>query len=252
MKGIINFGRMGLRSSPRMNYDPIAALGADLLAYWDATRPETMTIGGGNVVSSWRDLIANYNVAQASAPSMPVYNPTVFGGEPAVVFDGIDDYLRMIPSPLPTGPNPWSVYCCLSQDDPSSGTARRVVASGNGNSDSRHVGSRLSSSKRTIFGLYGNGSAPVINDVSNHYVGRIFAGTVFTGTGGTVLANDATAALPAGTDASITTRLSFGSTSENSPGGFWLGSVAAILITRPLSSDKATTLQRWLMKRRNI
>jgi hypothetical protein len=47
-------------------------------------------------------------------------------------------------------------------------------------------------------------------------------------------------------------RARFGASTASTPGAFWQGQIAAILITNPLSVAKAAALHSWLMARRNV
>ena len=76
-----------------------AALGSSLALWLDADDVSTITLNGSNV-SQWNDKSGNgRNVSQATAANQPTYTPSGLNGRPAVVFDGVNDYLAAA-SPL--------------------------------------------------------------------------------------------------------------------------------------------------------
>lgn len=58
-------------------YNPVVALGNDLLAWWDADAHYWGANGGMTIatgVSSWRDIGAGYSAVQASGAAQPVFS----------------------------------------------------------------------------------------------------------------------------------------------------------------------------------
>lgn len=83
---------------------PRTILGPLLVGWWTAERLDLITHGAG-LVSSWRDVIGGYDLAQATGAAQPAYSPTGMGAFPAITSDGVDDFLRLaaIPSSFPIG-----------------------------------------------------------------------------------------------------------------------------------------------------
>lgn len=66
----------------------------NLVAWWDASDPATITAAGG-AVSQWNDKSGNGNhVAQGTAGSEPTTGTRVINGRNALDFDGVDDGLN--------------------------------------------------------------------------------------------------------------------------------------------------------------
>lgn len=65
-----------------------------LLAYWDAELAGLITQSGG-AVSSWKDAVGGYDMAQGTGSAQPLYGATSFNNRPGVSFDGINDCLLL-------------------------------------------------------------------------------------------------------------------------------------------------------------
>lgn len=64
-----------------------------LMTWIDAEDSSTITLNGATV-SAWADkTAAARNLAQATTANQPTYNATAINSKPAVVFDGIDDFM---------------------------------------------------------------------------------------------------------------------------------------------------------------
>jgi len=69
-------------------------LGASLALWLDANDTSTITLNG-SMVSQWADKSGNgRNVSQATATSQPAYDTVAFNSKPALVFDGVNDWIR--------------------------------------------------------------------------------------------------------------------------------------------------------------
>src|SRR5882724_8398712 len=90
-----NVGRMGVVGGA--SYNPLVALGSDLLAWWDADSKYWGANGAIDAASvgSWKDIIAAYDAAQGNSSAKPVFSTTAFNGAPGVTFDGVDDNLSL-------------------------------------------------------------------------------------------------------------------------------------------------------------
>src|SRR5688500_3331977 len=73
---------------------PVTILGASLLAWWTADRADLITLSGSQV-TSWKDVVAGYDVVQGVGGSRPLWSATSFNGAPSLTFDAIDDELTL-------------------------------------------------------------------------------------------------------------------------------------------------------------
>lgn len=244
----MNFG-YGFSGREFSNYTPLVELGDSILAYWDANTVSSMTLGGGNAVSSWRDLKNNYNVIQATGASQPVYSATSFNGKAGLTFDGTDDSLSLTPSPFPTGAAPYEFWALFQQDDVAL-AERLVICTGNASTTNRGMGK--SASLNRLFGRVGTGASSVgavysIPDMLSRHVGRMAVGaTNYTLTVDGRTSVTSTACVPA----TASDRFRIGANTNTVASTFWLGQIAAILVTNQLTVNQATSLQNWLMTRR--
>ena len=132
-------------------YDPARALGPDLIAWWDAGRPDLMTFATG--VSSWRDIVAGYAATQGTGTAQPAYSAASFNGAPALTFDGADDVLTCadaaLLAALPTGANGSELWALIQLDAlAADATHRNVVSYGQNTSQtSRRLGRSASSGR---------------------------------------------------------------------------------------------------------
>jgi len=238
-------------------YNPGTALGADLLAWWDASH--TSRIIGSPGVSTWLDAVAGYNLVQATPAAQPVYSATNFGGAPGLMFDGVDDFLNMESVPFPTGAAPSEVWGLVQNDMDAADTTTRNFVGYGGN------GVSVSTGVRRIFrtvttginragagtGLSPSGSVSVTNtsvDFSRRHVVRVIFGATETTTYVDGIPEGPTAAVPG----TLALRFRVGGSLITIPTLFWQGPIAAILVTNPLSAAKATGLHNYLMARRKV
>lgn len=98
---------LGRRWSP-------SSLGASLLAFWDAERAGTLTLAGSSV-TTWTDVKNGYAATQSIGGSKPVYSATSFDGRPGLTFDGVDDYLLLASSGIPSGAIDLELWALLDQ-----------------------------------------------------------------------------------------------------------------------------------------
>lgn len=226
------------------------ALGASLLAWWDAGRTDLITESGG-AVSSWRDIVGGYNAVQATGSAKPVFSTTSFNGTPGLTFDATDDELTCTDSGLlsqlggATAYEMWAL--CDQQALPADSVGTRQIMSIGGDAGGNRALQRIVSSgvNRARFAVAANTSVVTTVDFSGRHVIRGVAnGTNIQGhLDGT--AGGSTAAVPA----SVATRLRIGSSSLAAAANFWNGGVAALLITGILSTAQAAQLQAYLARR---
>lgn len=254
MREVLGFGKMGSRSRPAATgpYTPISGLGEDLLGYWDAIYPETMTIGAGSVVSSWFDLVGGYELSQVINSAKPIYSATSFNGGPALTFDGMDDELGMFPTPasfpsLSTGNEsiPTETWILIDQQ---SGTGQRSVTSMGGGQAS--VRSLQTLSTAIPNAATGDGAAttfvPAVAINARCVIRCEFGATA------TNIHLNGTPYTPKTVTPRTGGRMRIGADTSTTAARFWSGKVAALLVTQPLSTQKASDLLSYLMARRNI
>jgi len=242
----------------RTNYNPVTALGSDLIEYWDANRAdsilETSDSTYTNVVSSWLGIVTGANLAQSTPNLKPVYDPTAFNGAPCITFDGVQQYLTCTDAGflalLPQGATACELWVLCSQDALSAdATTRHAVG-------------------------YANTSVINGRSVARLVVGGVNRGRTYTGTGAA-----ATTATDGGTDLSgihvmrgiigaaqssievdggaqtnasvvpVTSAPALfrvGAIPASAASNWWQGKVAAVLVTKPLTAQKAADLHKYL------
>lgn len=236
------------------NYNPVIALGSDLIAYWDANRANLITQSGGPV-SSWADIVAGYPAIQGTGSSRPIYSVTGFNGAPGVSFDGIDDTLISTAAGLlaawPTGAS--ELWALAGNTALPADTSVRTAAAFGGATSSSQVAVRravLSGSNRGQ-GSAGNGAASVASteatiDLSTRHVLR----TVGTSSNVAIEVDGVMSVPAAVTPATGAVRVLMGALSGGA--NFWQGPIAAVLITKPLSTTEANGLRSYLLSRRQL
>jgi hypothetical protein len=240
------------------NYDPVASLGDDLIEMWDASRSDTVfaltDATYTNAVHSWKGLVTGANLAQSTPNLKPKYDPTGLSGTPCITFNGTTNWLKCTDSGLmallPTGTDPCEIWALCSQDaDPSDATTRHVAgyantSLANGRSISRIPVTGVNRG-RTYMGT--GASAGVATDthvdLSGVHVLRGILGTTQTSVQVDGEALGTTSVTPAtGTPAFFMV----GSIPALAAANWWQGKISVIVVTKPLSSDKATALHNYL------
>lgn len=237
-------------------YNPVSALGTDLLAYWEADRADTITATGG-LVSSWRDIIGGLNVGQGGGANKPVYDPTIFNGRPAVTFDGVDDALEgtIGSSALPNAANPCEMWCLADQQEPGvdANTVNRVAFMyGNGNFlfDRRLRKRNLDGVQQSHLIVGTGASSAQVDNTSVVLLGRHVMRARITPTSIHYIV-DSSAEVTRTSTVTSTTVSKVGIGCIGVVGGqIWKGSIAACLVTLPLSAQKAADLMNFLNSRR--
>lgn len=239
------------QAAPANPWTP-AKLGADLLGFWDAENFNFLAIVAG-AVSAWADSTANaYTVTQATAGLRPLYAAAGFNGRPAVVFDGIDDFLRLASTPFPIGAVGSEIWGLASQNLPDvtvGTTALMSYGANSGIAGVRRIGRAMASG---VSKANGNAGTPVVDAGNIDYVGNHLVRFAVTPTQSILsvdgIANAPTANVPATTAANVT----FGASGIAAPTQFWNGAVNAIIITNPLTDANAALLTAYLKNRGGI
>ena len=242
---------LGLALHKGGGVSPVTILGAALLGWWTADRPALITQSGG-LVSSWKDVVAGYDVTEAT--NKPTYSATAFAGQPGIAFDGVGTLLTLGSVPFPTGSDESQIFAVVQQDALAADASARVIVSYGGSAGAnrrdlrRNVVSAVN--RGSIFYGQPGGTATANNsgvDLSSRHVLRgVFGASSridvdgVAGTSGLAVANTGT------------TRVRFGATTGDTPASPWQGVARDILVTGPLTAEQETQLLAWLLSRRLV
>lgn len=256
-RGFAAPGTPGEGTPPTPNYDPIAALGSDLIEYWDASRADTLGVTTDatytNAVNSWTGLILGSNMANSTPGLKPIYEPTGMNGRPCIKFDGSAQYLTCTDSgllaALPSGATASEMWMLLTQEALAADTTERYAGGWAGSSVitgrtiSRIVTSSVNRARgRTGIGASATSANDTVVDFSDTHVVRVINGATVLGLevdGGT---KTTIAAVPSTTN----TRFRAGAIPAAAASNYWQGRIAAILVTKSLTDEKATALHGYL------
>lgn len=239
-----------------MGYSPVAALGSDLLEFWDAEYASQLTLNGAEVVT-WASGKSGLAPTQATAASRPTYNATGLNGRPCTVYDGAAQQLTVSGvGNMPTGANTCEIWLLGSQDALAASSGGRVAFSyGNGGvvGQLRSVG-RVSSGANRLNVVMGTGAADImltgtVVDMSGTCLirARMEASQILGTLNGT--AEGATAGTLGGTP---TTRTRIGAFASSGVIALWLGKISAIYVTNLLTPAQAIPLQAYFLARGGI
>jgi len=225
-------------------------LGADLLAWWDAEQPATIT--GGGAVSSWADVVAGYTATQAVGGSQPAYSATSFNGSRGgITFDGTADELTCLSAGLLAqlgGATSYEMWAAVDQTALVADTGiRTVISVGASNATTRRMGRSVVTGANRAFTYTadGVGSASAVNPTIN-FSGRHVVRSQLTATA-TMTEVDSVAMTPvAVVPATVATRVRLGAAANITATLFWRGVINTVLITRPLSTAQKNQLNAYL------
>lgn len=247
LNGVFNWSSLGSIWTPQ-------ALGASLLGFWDAERADLITRPGG-AVSSWKDAVAGYDLAQAVGGAQPSYNATGFNSRPVVTFDGVDDFLNLESVPFPTGANAAEIWVLGDQTALAADTGDRTAFTYGGAGATTRVANyrRVVSGANRAAGAVGNGVTGIFPtnasiDFSGLHVARLVSDGANTRIDADGVAGGALAVVPS----VAATRTRMGSSTTLTPGNFWQGGISAVLVTGPLSAAQSTALLGYLKQRGGI
>ncbi|MCK1472384.1 hypothetical protein [Bradyrhizobium sp. CW10] len=238
-------------------YNPVVALGNDLLAWWDADAHYWGANGGMTIatgVSSWRDIVAGYSAVQASGAAQPVFSSTSFNGSPGLTSDGIDDCLvctdAALLTGLPAGDAGGELWSLAQNDNLAGATFFDLFGYANASqSDARTIGGIATPVYgRTVFGT-GGGNVSVGG--TTLFSGRRVIRGAYSSAGTVLFIDGAQEGSLPGTPATAAARVALFARALATPSNYWTGIGAAFLITKPLSATKAAVLASYLMSRRN-
>lgn len=237
-------------------FDPAASLGSDMLAYWDANRPDLITRDGSNLVSSWRDIVAGYDAVQGTGADQPVWSDSSFNGAPGVDFDGTSDFLTCtdaaLLAALPASAAPCELWILGQQDAlAADATLRPCLGYGNTAANSRFLARDVpaGANRGRLNVGDGVGATAVIGNAVD-CSGRVVLRGEVGATQSTITVNGTVDDTDAGVPATTATRFRIGSAVAATPTTFWNGQIVVAIVTAALSAAKATALQSYLMSRR--
>jgi hypothetical protein len=236
-------------------YNPVSALGADLLAYWDADRTDLMTRDGSNLISSWRDVKAGADLTQPTTTLQPVWSATSFNGSPGVTPDALDDFLQLAPHPFWTGATAGEIWAVCAQDAlPADATVRTLVAVGPGSANGRVISRVVVTLANRLRVQSGDGTSAQVRTGSTgdfsarHVVRHIVSATDQAGEiDGT---SDPTSG--AVVSSSNNTRMRLFAFTNTGATLFWQGKIRKLLFTNALTAEKASALRIWLLTERKL
>lgn len=224
------------------------SLGASLLAWWDAERSDLITQSGG-AVSSWKDIVGGYDLAQSIGSARPTYGATSFNSRPGITPDGVDDCLELSTGLtwLPAGATPSEDWYLVDQATPAATTGTNELGSwgstvnGNSRRTFRFGGSGANTARSTV------GGVSVTNN--GDFTGRHVVRQIVSATDHNVEL-DAVAATPgAVVSATIATRVRMFATPFAAATFFGKCITNSRLITAPLTAPQATLLYAYLNTR---
>lgn len=240
-----------LRQPHRKLISPATILGADLIACWDAERPDTITQSGG-VVSSWRDTVAGYNLSQGVSGSRPIWSPTSTNlKRPVITPDGTDDQLTLAPVPaaFPVGSNGSEIWWLGDQLQPDTAPDGNLLAYGDATGNAFRD---LIRTKNSINNAEADASGVGVTIVATLFFGKFVVRAIFQASTLSLQLNGGALTTAAVTLSTGTTRVRFGANVNGSPAGFAASPTNLILITNPLSTDVAAKVNTFLLARRNV
>lgn len=256
--GSLGAVRGGKRTYVGGNYNPVTALGSDLIEMWDAARADTIfaltDATYTNAVHSWTGIKTGANLAQSTPNLKPWYDPTGLSGSPCLTFNGTSQYLKCTDAALmallPSGTDPCEIWALCSQDVAAADATTRHVA-GYANSsvaNGRSIARLAVSSVNRARAYMGTGaSAGVATDTHVDLSGVHVLRGIFGATQTSIQVDGEALATATVTPATSTPAMFMvGSIPALAASNWWQGKVAVILITNPLSDDKAAALRSCL------
>ncbi len=232
-------------------------LGADLIAWWDAEQPSTITDAGGGAVSSWKDVVAAYDLVQATGAAQPIYSATGFntthGG---VTFDATDDYLRLgsVPAPFPLSTPVWIWWLGSQTLAGATATTRNMFAYGGANTNNSIRVQRTTSASvnRPRASMGDSVGANIISSASTvDFSGNFLLCQKISGTDLQIVANGTASTPAAGIPLNAAGNVTMGASSTGTAAGFQGGATNTILLTSAtMSAGNITSLTNYLNARK--
>jgi len=222
-----------------------SSLGASLLAWWNADRADLITLSGAQV-TSWKDVVAAYDLVQAVGGARPLYSDTSFNGHPGVTADGTDDELTLA-SVILSGATAHEIWATVRQDALAANTTFRAVFSfgGTTGNTSNQLLRWVSGGQNSILWQIGQGAStaqPIqtTTDLSGY---RYIRGQ--SGATGIVGVDGVDGSSVASSQNISTTRTRMFANTANTAGNFGQCANRDVVITAPLTAGQATQMAAW-------
>lgn len=238
-------------SSARRAISPISILGSDLLEWWSADSSPRSEANG--LVTSLTGLAAGLVFTVDLSDTGPSYSATGFNGAPELTFAGVFNRMVLNSQPFPSGSNPCEIWGLVRQAALPADTGARCWFSygGDGINNQRRCRRTVVSGVNRSNVVTGTGASNgqatgTAVDFSSRHTVRVVVGAAATNltTDGNTTAD--TAAVPD----TGTSRVRLGAASDATAGQFWQGGIRDVLVTAPLSTEKAAWLTNFLNARR--
>jgi hypothetical protein len=221
-------------------------LGSALVAWWDASYGITES---GGLVSSWKDRIGQYDIAQSSGSLKPVYSATAINGQPGVTFDGVDDYMVLAPVPaaFPLADADGAIMALIDQTRlGSDGGTASIGGYGSGAVNGGRVFDRWVSSGNNRFRV--TNQAVTAPNTSVDFSGPCAVGGLFTATAFSDRANGVTTGTTSSAQTTANTRIRLAAGTSTSVTGYLQGSYGHFLVVSgALSTADLERLEAWLL-----
>lgn len=224
-----------------------------LLGWWTADRSDLITRSGSQV-TSWKDVVAGYDVVQAVSGARPLYSATSFNGAPGITFDGIDDELTLGSAPFPSGSNGGEIWALVNQASLVADTGVKYIASygTGGANNARGLSRAVVTGVNRASAEAGNGSAVVSAvDASVDFSGRHVLRGVFSATAAAISVDGGSSTSAAVIPSTGTTRVRFGARTSTTPTNYFGGAMRDILFLAPNApASQIAKLTTYLMNKR--
>lgn len=225
-----------------------AALGTSLLGWFDAERPDKLTLNG-STVQTWTDIAGGLAPTQATASLQPAYSATGFNNRPSVTPDGVDDFLNVESCPFPGVCEVWAL---VDQKALAADTTVRVIISFGGTlSASRtSVQRSVAAGVNQLQAVIGNGSAGVAVTHTADFSGKSVVRLISDGANAKLELNGVGMSNVAVTPSIGNTRTRLFAANSTSAANFWGSPVNTIAITGLLTAAQATSMYAYLNARK--
>jgi len=232
---------------------PWTPLAVSPYAWWDASRSDLITRDGSNLVSSWKDIIAAYDLTQGTGSARPTYSATGFNGFPVVTGDGLDDELTSgtFPAGIPTGATACEWWWLVDQQVLVGDTAVKFIGGVGGGTLATSRALRRTVNVGVNRANLIDSSTSQLANTNVDFSGRHVVRSIATGTDIDLEVNGTPAVLTARVSAVGTERVRFfAAPTISTASSFFAGGIVAAICTPILSAGNAALMYAYLNQRR--